>query len=155
MALQESAEAYLVSLFEDTNLAVSVLFFPLVSFSIIHAWLLVNNSILITTFIVLVITGHPRQACHHPAQGYPARSTTQGRAISAFLSVILLCSALLHSFSCSAAWLSTPRNHHCLPAHSPSSWAMNPCLTIPPGRRRHSSNWFCFLSLFSSRSSIR
>ena len=67
MALQESAEAYLVSLFEDTNLAV-------------------RSRSFLAKFVLLIddpssSSGHPRQACHHPAKGHPARSPTQGREV--------------------------------------------------------------------------
>ena len=66
MALQESAEAYLVSLFEDTNLAVSCT---------------CPNSLVSLLTLLFRTTGHPCQASHHPAKGYSARSTTQRREV--------------------------------------------------------------------------
>ena len=72
LALQESAEAYLVSLFEDTNLAAYVPALPDLDSACTR-----RRADLVDCFS----PQHPRQASDDPAQGHPARAPTQGRAI--------------------------------------------------------------------------
>ena len=64
MALQEASEAYLVGLFEDTNLCVSV---PI---SIDRSW--------VNFLRQLLVAGYPRQEGDHHAQGHPVGQEDQG-----------------------------------------------------------------------------
>ena len=64
MALQEASEAYLVGLFEDTNLCVSVL---------------ILSEKLCTHLTNFLSAGHPCQEGDHHAQGHPAGQENQGR----------------------------------------------------------------------------
>ena len=64
MALQEASEAYLVGLFEDTNLCVSI---PI---SIDKSW--------VNFLRQLLVAGYPRQEGDHHAQGHPVGQEDQG-----------------------------------------------------------------------------
>ena len=64
MALQEASEAYLVGLFEDTNLCVSI---PI---SIDRSW--------VNFLRQLLVAGYPRQEGDHHAQGHPVGQEDQG-----------------------------------------------------------------------------
>lgn len=71
LALQEASEAYLVSLFEDTNLCVRE---TRGQPSTCPPGLLTHaSSVSCTVSGVMVDAGHPRQAHHHHAQGHSAR----------------------------------------------------------------------------------
>ena len=65
MALQEASEAYLVGLFEDTNLCVSI---PI---SIDKSW--------VNFLRQLLVAGYPRQEGDHHAQGHSAGQKDQRR----------------------------------------------------------------------------
>lgn len=67
MALQEAAEAYLVSLFEDTNLAGEIV-------------ILLSK----VPLAKLLLYSHPRQARHYPTQGPRSRQASSRRAFLMF-----------------------------------------------------------------------